>query len=295
MSRFGARAVRARKFVAVALALVAGVAAAYATAQADPARNPNIGTGTSTDPQPLAASPANFVGVEGAPLTRPVASFTDDDNPGQAPTDYAATIDWGDGTATSTGAITQPGGPGTTFNVTGTHTYADEGSYSPTVTITASFDSTVTDQATISDAALAGTGVPVTAIEGVPFTHKNLGSFTDANPGGPLSDFTGTVDWGDGTPTTAAEITGPTGGPFPVAGGHVYTTAGSFTITIPILDDGGAQTTITDALNVRRAYCAGTLTATDAAHVITGTVPGSLKLSGGTWVVRNANIGGSIS
>jgi hypothetical protein len=41
-------------------------------------------------------------------------------------TDYNyVTIDWGDGSPMSTGTVIQPGGPGTTFGVVGTHVYAD--------------------------------------------------------------------------------------------------------------------------------------------------------------------------
>ena len=43
-------------------------------------------------------------------------------------TDYTyVTIDWGDGTPETTGTISQPGGVGTAFVVSGTHTYADTG------------------------------------------------------------------------------------------------------------------------------------------------------------------------
>jgi streptogramin lyase len=42
--------------------------------------------------------------------------------------DFTATIHWGDGTS-STATITQPGGPGTTFNVKGTHSYTAPGTY----------------------------------------------------------------------------------------------------------------------------------------------------------------------
>jgi hypothetical protein len=63
----------------------------------------------------------------GKPLFNgPVASFTDA-NTIAPTTDFSATIDWGDGTAPSIGVITQPGGVGTAFLVTGAHTYADSG------------------------------------------------------------------------------------------------------------------------------------------------------------------------
>jgi hypothetical protein len=59
-------------------------------------------------------------------FTGAVASFTDPDRLGTAG-DYAATIDWGDATSATAAKISQPGGPGTVFVVSGSHTYAEEG------------------------------------------------------------------------------------------------------------------------------------------------------------------------
>ncbi len=64
----------------------------------------------------------------GTPLfTGNVAEFTDA-NPAAPINDFRATIDWGDGTAQTAGAITQPMGlAGTPFFVSGSHTYATSG------------------------------------------------------------------------------------------------------------------------------------------------------------------------
>jgi hypothetical protein len=59
-----------------------------------------------------------------------VATFTDG-NPTPDPSEFTASIDWGDNTAPTTGTIT-----GTSkFTITGTHTYANSGTYSIVVTI----------------------------------------------------------------------------------------------------------------------------------------------------------------
>jgi hypothetical protein len=251
---------------------------------------------------PISATPTAINGVEGAPFTAAMANFTDPD-PASTPAEYTATIDWGDGTPTTAATISQPGGPGAQYVVTGTHFYDEEdgpsGPYKPTITITDIGDAfntaTVISQATIVDAPLTGSSVVVTATEGLPFTSTNVGTFVDADPDGMVTDYTATIDWGDGTPITAGTVTGPNGGPFTVLGGHDYLHSGTYTITIPVLDAGGAMTTIVDTVTVAHAFCTGTLTATDAQHVITGSVPGSLHLSGGTWIVRNAKVGGSIN
>ena len=65
--------------------------------------------------------------TEGVVFSGPVASFTNS-NPTATASEYDyVSIDWGDGTPDSAGTVSQPGGPGTAFLVSGTHTYADAG------------------------------------------------------------------------------------------------------------------------------------------------------------------------
>ena len=68
-------------------------------------------------------------GVEGFPLTAPVATFTSPNSEATAG-DFAAVIDWGDGTAPSAGTMTESDG---VFTVTGSHTYENHGTYPVTV------------------------------------------------------------------------------------------------------------------------------------------------------------------
>jgi PKD domain len=178
--------------------------------------------------------------VEGAPFNGAVATFTEPDASAPA-SQYSATIDWGDGT-TSPGTVSGPaGGP---FTVNGSHTYIEEGSYSVTVTITDNVNSsnttTATSTATVADAPLTAScatpTVSTTSFSGA------VATFTDANPFAPVSDFTATIDWGDGS-TSAGVVTGPTGGPFTVSGSHTYATPGSHTISVLIVDEGGSTAT----------------------------------------------------
>jgi SdrD B-like domain len=194
---------------------------------------------------PITATPVDVSAVEGQAFSVPVANFTDPDPAGSA-ADYLATVDWGDGTPLTAGKITEAGG---IFTVTAEHTYAEEGSYSPSVTITDDDvpynTATVTATGTVTDALLHATGVDFLSTN--PVDH-NLASFTDDNPTGPLSDFSAVIDWGDGSPTSAGVITGPTGGPFAVAGSHSYSTLGYKTITVHISDIGGSTDTVFDHL-----------------------------------------------
>jgi hypothetical protein len=62
--------------------------------------------------------------AQAVPVSGVVATFTDADPKGTV-SDYAATIDWGDGTS-SAGAV---GTSGSGFTVGGSHTYQEDGNY----------------------------------------------------------------------------------------------------------------------------------------------------------------------
>jgi microcystin-dependent protein len=216
-----------------------------------------IGAATVTD-APLTAAGATLSGTEGAALAATVATFTDA-NPNAPLSDFTATINWGDGT-NSSGTVTENAG---VFSVAGTHTYGEEGSYAPTVTINDVGGSTTqaTGTATIADAALtAGTATVSGGVEGV--TAATLSAtFTDANTGATASDFSGTIAWGDGTTTTFTEaaVAGSNGN-FTVSGSHLYAEEGTYRPTVTINDVGGSTTTDS-----------GTTTAADAPLTAAGT------------------------
>src|SRR5207247_5720188 len=121
-----------------------------------------------------------------------VASFTDA-NPTAPLTDFTtgtggASINWGDGTSSTAGAVTQPGGMGTAFVVSGSHTYAEEGSYTTTISITDKGGSTksATPPATVAAAALPAAAPGVRPPEGTAFWGQ-LATFTAAIPPPPLT------------------------------------------------------------------------------------------------------------
>ena len=69
-----------------------------------------------------------------------VATFTSSDSPAQPGSAYSATISWGDGSWPTAGSIAGP--VDGVFSVTASHTYANSGTYTMTVTVTDKFDST---------------------------------------------------------------------------------------------------------------------------------------------------------
>src|SRR5207302_859485 len=137
----------------------------------------------------LTAGPAvTITPTEGAAFSGAVGSFSDA-NTGAPAADFTATIDWGDASGVTPGTVSGPvGGP---FTVSGSHTYADEGSFAITVTVTDDGGSTatLTGTATIADAALtAGPSQTVASTEGAPFAGA-LGTFTDGNATATAADF----------------------------------------------------------------------------------------------------------
>jgi hypothetical protein len=161
-----------------------------------------------------------------------IAQF--DDPVADPSTNYSATINWGDG---SVDAATIAGGGGR-YAVSGSHAYADEMNTPITVTVTDSDGSTGVgtgtasvqegDNGTLNGRTLAiGTG---SAYSGP------VGSFNDTMTSQVASDFTGTIDWGDGTPASPASMAG-TAGNFLINGTHTYTTPGTYPISITFGED----------------------------------------------------------
>ena len=115
---------------------------------------------TITATAELTATGVDVSAIEGNAVTATVATFTDA-NPSASVNDFTAAITWGDGT-TSTGTITEKNG---VFSVTGTHTYAEEGSDPIGVIITDVHGggAGTTSTATVADAALTARPGPTSA------------------------------------------------------------------------------------------------------------------------------------
>src|SRR5207253_3125290 len=136
--------------------------------------------------------------------------------------DFTAAIDWGDGTTTA-GTVTGSAG---SFTVSGSHTYADEGSFTLKAILTddapGSATATASTTATVAEADVlttAATQPTVAATEGTSFSGA-VALFNDADTANVAGDFTATIDWGDGT-ITAGMVSGSAGA-FTASGSHTY-------------------------------------------------------------------------
>ena len=188
-------------------------------------------------------------------------------------------INWGDGTGAITGMTIADlnGGPGTPSSgtIAGSHTYADDGVYTVTVTVhddnggvgTSQFTVTVGNQNPIVSTPNGNQNI----LEGQTVNFANLATFTDAgfdNPANPnaanppsitnplAESFTYDIDWGDGRDAiTGAPIADLNGGPGTpssgtIAGSHTYADDGVYQVTVTVHDDNGGIGTSTFLVTV---------------------------------------------
>ncbi len=190
---------------------------------------------------PLPSPPSGTVGTQ---LTSvPLVTFTDNPSP-LGTTAYSATIDWGDGSPFSFGAITFAIATGL-FTVSGTHTYAAPGIYPISVLVVG--DNQQLTQTT--SATIAAPTVPL-SIDITPQSVTGITTGGNTYTSNTTPTFAGTTSPG----ATVSVFATPTGSsPLEIAGGTAnsagYWSAtvtpplgpGSYTITAEAFDSSGAE------------------------------------------------------
>ncbi len=183
---------------------------------------------------PAVTAPANQKASEGSPASFALGSFTD---PGpDAP--WNVVVNWGDG-STSSFTTSATGSLGSLA-----HRYADEGTYTASVSVTDKDQGSGSGSFTVTVAdvppAVSFSG-PSTGVRGQ--TRAFSGRFTD--PG--ADTWTATVNYGDGSGNQPLTLNADKTFNF----SHAYPTAGSYTITVAVTDDDGATGSFSQAVTVK--------------------------------------------
>jgi hypothetical protein len=79
-----------------------------------------------------------------------------------------------------------------------------------------------------------------------------VATFHDLNAVAPATDFTAVVYWGDGGTSTLSgvNIVSEGNGLFAVLASYTYANAGTYTLSVQVLDDGGASASASHTLTV---------------------------------------------
>ena len=158
------------------------------------------------------------------------ATFSD---AGTADGPWTYSVDWGDGSAATTGSLSSQGA----FAVN--HPYAAPGTYTATLTVTDESGAGVSDALTVTVAAAKPTarpGGPYTGTEGAAVSFDGSAS---SDPNGDALAYA--WNFGDGSTGT---------GPAPT---HVYRDNGSYTVTLTASDGNGYSATATTTATIANA------------------------------------------
>lgn len=161
---------------------------------------------------------------ENASFSALVASFI-----GPADT-YTVTINWGNG-VTSAGQVVLVSG---VYQVIGTNSYATQGNYNITVTITGTANSaTVNSSVQITDTPLVVTGAAPLVLLGR-IAIGTTAYFTD-DTDSRLNNYNASINWGDGKSSSGVVLPTGTAGQYMVIGVHMYSRRGAYTLTTTVV------------------------------------------------------------
>lgn len=214
---------------------------------------------------------------EGAAVSLTGATFTD----ASAADTHTARIDWGDRSEAEAGTVSESGGSG---SVSGSHVYADDGTYTVTVCVTDddsdndcdTFLATVRNVAPVAtiDAIRDETAkvIGVDALVALIGLRLELaGRFHDL---GTLDTHTASINWGEAT-IVGVVIEAPFGPPGSIDGldgsvvaSYVYVAPGDYIVKLTVTDNDGGVGTRSLAIAVMDASDALTTTTDDLADIL---------------------------
>lgn len=204
----------------------------------------------------------SITATAGQPFSGIVADFSDANS--APPSMYSATIDWGDGTAPTPGTISCECAPGPApYHVSGTHTYAQPGTYTITIVLSANQvpQGTATGSAQVAPPPSSpppgnpppNEPPPPAATPGAPAGTSFSPTVGKAWTGdvatvpapGPADSYTAKVTWGDGTVTPGTVSGG--GGTLTISGTHTYAIPGPHQVLVEVDPKGGAPGSVGSA------------------------------------------------
>jgi predicted outer membrane repeat protein len=206
-------------------------------------------TWTVNDPVP-ALSPKTITPIRGSSFTGAVASFTDPD----LASDFTATINWGDGTGSTTGSVQANGSGG--YDVIGTHTYTNDGTFNLIVTVADQGAPPVSVTSTAKVGGLAThfniTGAPTMTTAGVQFTITVTAL---DSKGGSAFSYVGTVHF---TSTDSKAV---------LPANYIFTSAdaGAHQFTVTLKTAGTQSISVNDTVTGSIKASAGNITVNAAA------------------------------
>lgn len=196
-------------------------------------------------------------GYEGEPLSGVIAQFCEPPS-----TPKGASVEWGDGTPVDTATTITGPSANDCYQVSASHTYAEESSTPYTVKVTLDLSSGGTLEATgtaqISDAPLSAT-IDAEALSGSSLTipESVIAHVTDANTdappcntGGPC-DLSAQIAWGDGASSAGTISHDPSGGYNVSAGPHTFPGPGTYTVSVTVTDKGGSTAHVSGSYTVK--------------------------------------------
>jgi cyclophilin family peptidyl-prolyl cis-trans isomerase len=204
----------------------------------------------------MTVTPSAIKVADETPFNRVLATVVDADKT-TTPGNITATINWGDGSPLATGSnvIVTQGDVNTLhrFLISGTHQYAEPGTYHVPVVIRGKNGVRVSATTTIvvTDDDIAAWGVDIKAAGGNA-KNKIVATFTDDAPLSSGTGYTARIDWGDGTSSPGVVSPAKTGG-FTVKGTKPgkYPGSGNYSVCVKVARPG------TEAVAWSRAVVSG--------------------------------------
>ena len=160
-------------------------------------------------------------------------------NPSRPPSDFTATINWGDGSPPVSGSnavsvVNSPSYIPTEYAVSSTssHVYSNPGIYPLNVTVTDTAGATlqVSNTAIVGPGPIFPIGRSITAPKGL--INGIVATFVDNSPNVVPADYLSNINWGDGA-ITAGTIKGAAGN-FQIYGKHQYAAGTTYPIDVTV-------------------------------------------------------------